>query len=135
MAHCIHQCLEDVAIVQRGLAQSRERLFNVAVVLRLEGNEPLNLRRFLMFGSPSQFDLVWSCLLGDPGEGVDADDGELSTVLCVFVKHGVVLNPPTLVARFHGAEHPAALGDSLELLEHRRFDEISEFLHDETALE
>src|SRR3546814_15145365 len=45
-----------------------------------------------------------------------------------------LLYAASLVAVLHRAEHPAALGDALELLEHRLLDEIGELVDHEAAL-
>ncbi len=67
-------------------------------------------------------------------ERVDADDRQRAVVLAVLVEHRLVLDATPLVAGLHGAEHPAPLGDALELLEDGLLDEVGELLDDEAAL-
>jgi hypothetical protein len=52
-------------------------------------------------------------------EGVDADDRVFAGVLLHLVVHRLFLDLAALVAGLHRAEHAAALGDALELLQHR----------------
>jgi len=67
-------------------------------------------------------------------EGVDADDGQLARVLEHLVVHGLVLNPAALVAGLHCAQHATALGNALELQQHRFFQQFGQFFNDEGAL-
>ena len=56
-------------------------------------------------------------------------------MLAVLVEHRLVLNAPALVAGLHRAEHPASIGDALELDEHRLLEKIGELIDDIRALE
>jgi hypothetical protein len=56
-------------------------------------------------------------------------------VLALLVEHRLVLDAAALVAGLHGAEHAAAVGDALELGEHRLLDQVGELVDDEGALE
>ena len=55
-------------------------------------------------------------------ERVDADDRIAAVVLLVLVVHRLFLDLAALVAGLHRAQHAAALGDRLELLQHRLLD-------------
>ena len=55
-------------------------------------------------------------------------------MLLVLVVHRLFLDLAALVAGLHRAQNPAALGDRLELLQHRFFDEVGELVDDERAL-
>ena len=67
-------------------------------------------------------------------EGVDADDRVAAVVLPVLVEQRLFLDLAALVAGLHRAQHAAALGDRLELLQHRLLDEVGQLLDDEAAL-
>jgi hypothetical protein len=47
----------------------------------------------------------------------------------------LLLDLAALVHRLHRAEHAAALGDPLELLQHRLLDQVGQLLDDERALQ
>ena len=61
--------------------------------------------------------------------------GSDAVVLALLVEHRLVLDPAALVAGLHRAEHAAALGDAVELGEHRLLDEVGQLLDDEAALQ
>ena len=59
-------------------------------------------------------------------EGVDPDDREAAVVLAVLVEQRLVLDAAALVAGLHRPEHPAALGDAVQLGEHGLLDEVGQ---------
>jgi hypothetical protein len=52
-------------------------------------------------------------------------------VLAVLVVQRLVLDLAALVAGLHRAQHAAALGDRLELLQHRLLDQVGQLVDDE----
>src|SRR5947209_3513048 len=81
-----------------------------------------------------QLELLRDWISAGVAEGVDPDDRIRAVVLPVLVEHRIFLDLAALVAGLHRAEHAAALGDRLELLQHRLLDEIGQGLDDERAL-
>ena len=55
-------------------------------------------------------------------------------MLLVLVQHRFFLDLAALVAGLHRAQHATALGDALEFLQHRFFDQVGQFVEDERAL-
>jgi len=63
-------------------------------------------------------------------EGVDADDRVLPGVLEALVVKRLLLDLRALVSGFHGAQHPASLGQMVELLQHALLHPVREPLHE-----
>ena len=116
------------------MLQALDGLRRMVCISGLEVAQALQLTLFFLFGRPRQLDLHF--LLGRIRiqKSVHADDRQGTIVLLCLVINRFILDLAALVAGLHGAQHPAPLGYALELLQHRLFDEISEFLDDEGAL-
>jgi hypothetical protein len=56
-------------------------------------------------------------------------------VLAVLVAHRLVLDASALVAGLHRPEHPATVGDPVELGEHGLLDQIGELVDDRSTLQ
>ena len=101
---------------------------------RLEVAQALQLRLLFLFGRADQFDLLRCAIHMRVAEGVDADDRVGAVVLLVLVVHRLFLDLAALVAGLHRPQNPAALGDRLELFQHRLFHQVGELVDDEGAL-
>src|SRR5690606_22603522 len=68
-------------------------------------------------------------------EGVHPDDRVLAALLHALVVERLLLDASPLVLAFHGAQHPTARVDPVELRQHRLFHQVRQLLDDERALE
>src|SRR6187200_285442 len=131
----IHEHGKDVLTRRRRRLEPRDGLLRLDAVLRLVGRHPRKLALLLALGGAREDDLPGGVALVRVAEGVDADDGQRAVVLAVLVEHRLVLDPPALVAGLHRPEHPAPLGDPVELGEHGGLDQVGELVDDEGALQ
>ena len=132
--HRVHQHLEHVVLVDRRLLQSLEHGRRLDRVLLPEGVQPRELRLLFIVGRAGHLDVLGHRVAAGVAKGVDAHDRVFAGVLEHLVVHRLFLNLAALVAGFHGAEHAAAVGQLLELGEHRFFDQLGELFDDESAL-
>src|SRR5438445_5917710 len=130
----IHQHGEDVLIANHCLAQPFKHVRRLLRISRLKIAQAFQLRLLFLFGRTDQLEFLRRRVGVRVAEAVDADDRVGAVVLPVLVVERLFLDLAALVAGLHGAEHAAAAGDRLELLQHRLLDEIGELLEQERAL-
>jgi hypothetical protein len=118
-AHRVHQHREDVAVGDHGLLQALQHRRRLGAWRCVEVGQALQLALLLVLGRTRQLDGLGHRVAVRVAEGVDADDGVLAGVLEHLVVHALFLDLAALVAGFHRAQHAAALGDLLELGQHR----------------
>ena len=114
--------------------QPRQRRRRLRRVARVEVGEALQLRLLLVLGRARELDLLRRAVGVRIAERVDADDRIGAVVLLVLVVQRLLLDLAALVAGLHRAQHAAALGDRLELLQHRLLDQVGQLVDDERAL-
>jgi hypothetical protein len=100
------------------------------------GSRPgaLSCDLLLFLGAARQLEVLGHRVAVRVAEGVDADDGVLAGVLEHLVVHALFLDLAALVAGLHRAQHAAAVGDLLELGQHRFFHQFGQLVDDEGAL-
>jgi hypothetical protein len=84
------------------------------------------LRLLLRVGRARELDGPGGRLGVRIAEGVDADDRVAAVVLLALVEQRLLLDLAALIAGLHRAEHAAALGDRVELLQHRLLDQVGQ---------
>jgi hypothetical protein len=100
----------------------------------VEVRQARELRLLLILGRARQLQRLGHRVAVRVAEGVHADDRVLAGVLEHLVVHALVLDLAALVAGLHRAQHAAALGDALELAQHRFFHQLGQLVDDEAAL-
>ena len=95
--------------------------------------QPLDLALLFGLGAASQFNLRCVSRRGIE-EGIDPNQRVTAVMLALLVVEGFLLDLATLIASFHGTEHPAALAQAIKFSQYRFLDQVGQLLDDETAL-
>ena len=111
----LHQDVKDVVACHCGLLDALEGLLALVGRHGVQLSQIVELLLFFTFCGADDF-------AGHQGgrtllakEGVDPDDGKLSSVFEHFVMQTLLLDPRPLVHRLHGPQNSSALGDAIEL--------------------
>ena len=133
----LHQVSEDVVAIERRFFEAAQRAHGIIAMSLLVILQPLNAELFSSLAArvSSVLGPCDASVASPWQEGVDADERQYAGVLRLLVLERVILDRPPLILTLHGAQHAAALGETIELFQNGFFHQVRQLLDDETCPE